>query len=163
MPRKVKTIEQNPFLSTFLFETKWVLDTQRGYESLEVDIEPNVKLYPTLAALLPTLTSTELKLLSYILLHYPEATYVKGEEPVYKDYIELTPKSLGVAESSFHKAKAGLIIAGILSPRMSRQSTYWLNPKMLFKGNRVKLYSKSTVAVNKDPLEELKNRNKPRP
>jgi hypothetical protein len=160
MPRKVKTIEQNPFLSNFLFETKWVLNTQRGYESLEVDIEPSVKLYPTLATLLPNLTSTELKLLSYIILHYPEPSYVKGQEPVYRDYIELTPKSLGVAESSFHKAKAGLIIAGVLSPRMSRQSTYWLNPKMLFRGNRVKLYPKSTAAVNKDPLEDLKNRTK---
>lgn len=156
MPRKTKPIEKNPFLVNFHFSTKWVLNTQRGYESIEIDIEQHVKVYPQLAESLDTLTSSELKLLSYIMTHFPDPIYEKGEEPEIRDYIELSPKLTGMAESTFHKAKAGLILIGLITARITRQSTYWINPALLFKGSRVKMYPNNTFSVNKDPLEDLK-------
>lgn len=156
MPKKTKPTEKNPFLTNFRFSTKWTLNTQRGYESLEIDIEQHVKVYPRLAEILDTLTSSELKLLAYIMTHFPEPIYEKGEEPILRDYIELTPKLTKLPESTFHKAKAGLVVIGLITARASRQSTYWINPALLFKGSRVKMYPDNTSSVNKDPLEDLK-------
>lgn len=150
--------DQNPFTLGFSFSTKWLLNTQRGYESIEIDLEDHVKVYPALSRLLPYLSSAEMKLLAYIFTHYPESSYEKGLDPIQKDYIQLTPKSTQIPESTFHRAKTGLINANIISHRAARQSTYWINPKMMFKGNRIKTYPDNTLSVNKDPLSELKSR-----
>lgn len=154
MPRKQRPKEENPFISGLTYPTKWLLNTQRGFDSQPIDIEPHVKVYEKLASILPSMTTGELQLLHTILKKYPTAKI----DGLTQDYMELNHKTAEMSESTFHRAKNGLTALNIITRRMERQGTYWINPAMVFRGNRVVNYPKCGVAVNEDPLRTIKER-----
>jgi hypothetical protein len=157
MARKTPIKEQNPFISGLLYPTKWLLNTQRGFDSFVIDIEPHVKIYDKLSSLLPNMTTGELQLLHSIIRKFPAT---KTDEGLQQDYLEINHKMADMSESTFHRAKNGLIEMNVIAKRVRRQGTYWINPAMMFRGNRVKSYPENGAPVNDDPLHDLKERSK---
>lgn len=156
MPRKKhnKALDvPNPFVNQLIISTKWLLEVKEGfgksYQSREIDIEQYVKIFPKLMEYLIESSQTARVVLHYIM------TRVEGAE---FDYIELHYSKVGLAKSSFYKAIEELTLKQVIKSRKEvRMNTYWLNPSMLFRGDRVKQYPDRTQPVNLDPLLRVKS------
>lgn len=140
----------NPFINTLEIPAKWALNVRKGaFETSAVDLGEHVKIYFPLMDYLESSTSSGRTLLVYIMRR------LRGKT----DVIELSPDKTGLGKSSFYNAVEELTNALIIrSRREVRLNTYWLNPAMLFRGNRLEKYPERAVYRNADPLELVKNR-----
>lgn len=142
---------QNPFLEDLIVPTYWRVNSWKGSgltcNTFEVDISPYVKVFPTILPILLNSTYSQRVIVCAILNRISIR---------FQEYLDLRYASLGLSKSTFHNAISELIELGLLCKRDSRSGTYWLNPNMLFHGNRVEKYKFNTEATNENPLANVK-------
>jgi hypothetical protein len=74
--------------------------------------------------------------------------------------MSLKYEKVGMSKSSFYAAINGLVENDILARKETRKNMYWINPDMIFRGNRVKKYADKTHPVNNDPCATVKEYSK---
>jgi len=149
-------VVHNSFLDDLKIPTRWCLNSLKAEvksdgsltcTSYEVDIARYVKVYYPFIEVLLGSTSSQRVIICYIM----NRLSVRHIE-----YMDLRYTALGLSKSTFHKALSELIDCDLLRKRDARAGTYWINPSMLFHGNRVSKYSSNTVPENDNKLIGLK-------
>lgn len=149
---KNRVVVPNPFIECLIIPTRWKLTDYSssdggGNGSIEIDIAPHIKVYPEMMDFLLTSTSGERFILKYIMNHITSRTF---------DCMDLKYEKVGMSKSSFYASINGLIEANVLKKKETRKNMYWINPNMIFRGNRIKRYKDRTEAVNSDPCANIK-------
>lgn len=149
---KNRVIVQNPFCKDLIIPTRWKLTDYSssdgsGNGSVEIDIARHIKVFPEMMDFLLGSTSGERFILKYIMNHITSRTF---------DCMDLKYEKVGMSKSSFYSSINGLIEGNVLMKKETRKNMYWINPDMIFRGNRVKTYKGRTEAVNSDPCANIK-------
>jgi hypothetical protein len=153
-----KSVSVNPFLASLSLKpiikyTEWTIhnDSIGQFSNKSVKIPREVDItkgswYEGMDFMeLHQYSTPALKVLGYILLHLRWN----------KDYIELKPldafdanypDKLVIFKTPFYNGVKELIDRGIIAKRVSRVSTYWINPSKFFLGNRLTKFSENVVS-----------------
>lgn len=158
----------NPFVSGFCFEAllknkkgsfeltgtstttgEYLIDNPSKFaisHSYLVDTTPSVKVFisPTLRNHIATLSSNAKGLLWYILgiLDY-------NKDTIYLNTNKYMSENDVKSRVTFYKIRDELIDAGFIT-KHKKASTYWINPFVMFHGDRLKKYKDNVKIVNKD-------------
>lgn len=166
MAKKQGKIEQvNPFLASFSIKpiikyTEWAV-TKGG----DAPIGSAIKL-PKLVdfnegswydglnfMLLHTYSTSALQIFGYIMMH------LRWNQ----DYIQIKPNDefnpeqrhkLVMSKTSFYNGISELIQRGIIAKRIKSASTYWINPAIMFKGNRLQAFKDYVINPLGKPGQE---------
>lgn len=127
----MKNTKSNPFLT-------YQLDVFTPKKDVILDATPSIKLYKlTDKFILSEFTHGELLLLFYIINNIGRS----------KDSIKLKidglAKQTGKSRRTINYAIKGLIGKEFISKQENTQSTYWINPYILFRGNRVNYFEQN--------------------
>jgi hypothetical protein len=165
MSRKEKVPEPNPFevplQIPFMYRMEAIAVPRANndgklYEIRRMEVSNRATLYLDLVMpLFQELTGAAKDMVMYIAQHLRWDT----------DYLELREdrycEDMGVTRATFFAAKSQLVNRLII-PRTSRRHTYWINPALLYKGNRLHRYPDRAVPVNDHPFERLSGTSVPK-
>ena len=141
-------------------ETGGVDHTSVIHKKMELDDEHFVKMYAAGLSASFELSKTSQKVLSLVLTAYQRSPMSGGfsdwVELFWADLVEETAAHIGISEKTFQRGLKDLIARRFLAPR--KPGTYWTNPHLFFKGNRVLFVNefrrKSKDGV--DPADKIK-------
>lgn len=154
--------ENNPFVSSLRIEVSYIQNREVTqeidgivYTVKPVEKEGYVCFYADSALdVFLRLSSTGKDLLVYI-MHK-----LNRLKKTNRDYLELDSvqcmERLGISRATFYRAIQELTNVAII-PRKSRRGTYWINPQIFFKGNRLRAYPDNTVSTTsaKEIMERM--------
>lgn len=136
-------------------ETGEITHTSILHEINEVDQEQFVKIFAAGAAAMMELSRTARKVFDLVLKGYQESSMTGG----YADTVELfwfkdgiNGKAIGIKESTFNTGLRELIDKQFLYPRMTH--SYWVNPNLFFKGDRVMFIREYRLTSKKKSCEK---------
>lgn len=127
----MKNTKSNPFLT-------YQLDVFTPKKDVILDATPSIKLYKlTDKFILSEFTHGELLLLFYIINN------IGRSKDSIKLKIDELAKQTGKSRRTINYAIKGLIGKEFISKQENTQSTYWINPYILFRGNRVNYFEQN--------------------
>lgn len=146
---EIKEDSTNPFWDELEIPTKWEIDLRWGYKSYEIDIDPYVRIYSSFIDFLLDSTYHQRVIVDYILRRVSDRNL---------DFLDLKFNNFDMPKTTFFRVIRELTEHKILLSRGKRSCSYWLNPAMFYKGNRIKDFPNKTKAVNEDPMVRVKAR-----
>lgn len=139
-------------------ETGEITHASLIHEVNQVDEEHFVKIFAAGVIAMFSLSRTAQKVFNLVLKRYQASTMAGG----YSDCVELfwfdnklDGQSIGITEPTFKKGLRELIDKQFLYPRMPH--SYWVNPNLFFKGDRVMFIREYRKTSAKKPTKKTGN------
>lgn len=143
----------NPFCSDLQIETYWKVVSVTGSENhggsvtwRKLEQEDKISLYTDhIFKVFLKLSSSGRLLFMYIASHL-------GYE---KDSIELAPDKLmevtELGKTAVYEALKNLQVYAVIAEKKTRKNMYWVNPMLMFRGDRLKRYPNNVVEPKTSP------------
>lgn len=143
----------NPFCSDLKIKTYWKVVSQTGSENhggsvtwRKLEQEDKISLYTdNIFQVFLKLSSSGRLLFMYIASHL-------GYE---KDSLELAPDKLmeitQLGKTAVYEALKNLQLYAVIAEKKTRKNMYWVNPLLMFRGDRLKMYPDNVVEPKTSP------------